>query len=1071
MILTKIKLINWHLFTNETITLKGNTLLSGENGTGKSTLVDALYYLLSGGDDKHFNHAANQNAKRTLETYMRCKTGVENKEYLRNEANLISHIAVEYYSPKTSESFVLGVVLELQKGNSKPKPYFYFIDRYQINEEDYISNNIISNYNTLKKNIKNLESLETNGVKKRREAIARDIFKLESSDKYFDLLAKAIAFKPIEEVNSFVNSFLLSEKNIDLETLRLDMRNYKEIHESLVREENKINCLNEFIDNTIKYETNRVDIEYLYALLEKANIQNLNNKINKNKDLISSIKLEVSQNTNKKNDLNSNITEVNKEIALLEANEIFKALNIKKDKLSKDEEKYKEVLSKISYYDDLVRKEDIVRKKISSKNIFLNSYLAKDYIKFISEVKSYSEELDSARDSIQELRVETKYKIKENEDKIKELVNKLNSIKKGIKPYDNNFTTLKETVEKAIKLETGKDITVKPLCEYLEIKEEKQDWANAIEAYLNTQRFDLIVEPKYFNIAVKTYEEIKSHTNIYGIGIVDVAKINDVETNEASVFNALEINNNYALRYAKFLLNNVICAESIEDLNKHKISITRTCMLYKNYSARALNKKLYESPYIGRDALRRQEERLNSELEEINKVQSKLREEYNRCDEAIQILSKSKVDTIKEMDNFWSSESTLKDNILRLKEEIKHDEASHDLLELSNQINEKKDRVKALHSEVSSLEHSINELTRREGSLESDIKQYTNSLEISENNYNRYITLIKADESKYLVYLNKEKEYSHNDSLSYTRISDDLRSKEASNNQMRTGIIRGMQKYSNSYRSELVAQIENAEDFINEYYRIKNNNVTEYTERSKQAFEKCEDGFRSVFLSGLRSNILEAQEQIKKLNKSLDKHPFGRDKEKYQFVFKASNDLEDYYRIIMSGDEITGKDLFTETLNEKDSAIILNLFNKIADSDESRETESYLARYLDYRSYMNYDIKVTNDKEEVSFISKTSREKSGGETQTPFYVVIAACFDELMKKSEEACCLVIFDEAFNNMDEGRISDVLEYYKELSIQLFIVVPGVRTYSIAPYMDSVIGIAKSANRLVLFHESGK
>ncbi len=173
----------------------------------------------------------------------------------------------------------------------------------------------------------------------------------------------------------------------------------------------------------------------------------------------------------------------------------------------------------------------------------------------------------------------------------------------------------------------------------------------------------------------------------------------------------------------------------------------------------------------------------------------------------------------------------------------------------------------------------------------------------------------------------------------------------------------------------------------------------------------------------------------------------------------------------MSGEEIIGKDLFTETLNEKDSAIILNLFNEIANSDESRETESYLARYLDYRSYMNYDIKVTNDKEEVSFISKTSREKSGGETQTPFYVVIAACFDELMKKNEEACCLVIFDEAFNNMDEGRISDVLEYYKELSIQLFIVVPGVRTYSIAPYMDSVIGIAKSGNRLILFHESGK
>ncbi len=1071
MILTKIKLINWHLFTNETIILKGNTLLSGENGTGKSTLVDALYYLLSGGDDKHFNHAANQNAKRTLETYMRCKTGVENKEYLRNEANLITHIAVEYYSSETGESFVLGVVLELQKGNSKPKPYFYFVDKYQINEEDYISNHIISNYNTLKKNINNLESLETNGVKKRREAIARDIFKLKSSDKYFDLLSKAIAFKPIEEVNSFVNSFLLSEKNIDLETLRLDMRNYKEIHESLVREENKIKCLNEFIDNTIKYETNRTDIEFLRVLLEKSRIQNLNNKINKNKDFISSIKLEVSQNINKKDNLNLYIKEINSEIVLLEANEIFKVLKNKKENLLKDEEKYKDVLSKISYYDDLVRKEDIVRKKISSKNIFLNSYLAKDYLKFIDEVRDYNSELDSEKESIRELKAETKYKIQENENKIKELDNKLNFIKKGIKPYDNNFIYLKEAVEKAIKDETGKEIAVKPLCEYLEIKESKSDWANALEAYLNTQRFDLIVEPKYFNIAVKTYEEIKNRTNIYGIGIVDIAKINDVETNEASLFNVLEINNNYALRYAKFLLNNVICADNIEDLNKHKISITRTCMLYKNYSARALNKKLYESPYIGRDALRRQEERLNSELEEIKKVQSELREKSNRYEEDITILSKSKVDTIKEMDNLWSIESTLNDNILRLKEEIKHAESSHDLFELSNQIEEKEDKVNALQKEVLSLENRIIELNKQEGSLESDIRKDSEELVKFENDYNSNIILIKADESKYLVYLNKEKEYTYNDSLSYTRISDDLKSKEASNTQMRTGIVRGMQKYSNSYKQELVAQIENAEDFIKEYYRIKNNNVTTYTERSKQAFEKCEDGFRNVFLSGLRSNILEAQEQIKKLNKSLDKHPFGRDKEKYQFVYKASSDLEDYYRIIMSGEEIIGKDLFTETLNEKDRAIILNLFNEIANSDESRETESYLARYLDYRSYMNYDIKVTNDKEEVSFISKTSREKSGGETQTPFYVVIAACFDELMKKNEEACCLVIFDEAFNNMDEGRISDVLEYYKELSIQLFIVVPGVRTYSIAPYMDSVIGIAKSGNRLILFHESGK
>ncbi|NLB85340.1 MAG: AAA family ATPase, partial [Acholeplasmataceae bacterium] len=34
--LTKIKLINWHLFSNQTIEINNNTLISGENGSGKS---------------------------------------------------------------------------------------------------------------------------------------------------------------------------------------------------------------------------------------------------------------------------------------------------------------------------------------------------------------------------------------------------------------------------------------------------------------------------------------------------------------------------------------------------------------------------------------------------------------------------------------------------------------------------------------------------------------------------------------------------------------------------------------------------------------------------------------------------------------------------------------------------------------------------------------------------------------------------------------------------------------------------------------------------------------------------
>ena len=121
-------------------------------------------------------------------------------------------------------------------------------------------------------------------------------------------------------------------------------------------------------------------------------------------------------------------------------------------------------------------------------------------------------------------------------------------------------------------------------------------------------------------------------------------------------------------------------------------------------------------------------------------------------------------------------------------------------------------------------------------------------------------------------------------------------------------------------------------------------------------------------------------------------------------------------------------------------------------------------RYLDYRNYMNYDIKITNKYGDESYFSKINREKSGGETQTPFYIVMASCFDELMNKDSnkvESTCQVVFDEAFNNMDESRIKSLMEFYKKLNIQIVIIVPSNRISAISPYMDTLVGITKVNN----------
>ena len=66
--LTRIKLVNWHYFGNETIDVNGSFLLSGENASGKSTILDAIQLILTT-NTRRFNPAANEKSKRDLKGY------------------------------------------------------------------------------------------------------------------------------------------------------------------------------------------------------------------------------------------------------------------------------------------------------------------------------------------------------------------------------------------------------------------------------------------------------------------------------------------------------------------------------------------------------------------------------------------------------------------------------------------------------------------------------------------------------------------------------------------------------------------------------------------------------------------------------------------------------------------------------------------------------------------------------------------------------------------------------------------------------------------------------------------
>ena len=110
-------------------------------------------------------------------------------------------------------------------------------------------------------------------------------------------------------------------------------------------------------------------------------------------------------------------------------------------------------------------------------------------------------------------------------------------------------------------------VEVKPLCEYLEVTDES--WRQAIEGYLNTQRFDLIIEPVYFQKAMQIYEQYKAEHHIFGVGIVNVIPLQKYsQTAENSLAQFVTSYNSYAKNYANMILNKVHCVEHVEDLTQ-----------------------------------------------------------------------------------------------------------------------------------------------------------------------------------------------------------------------------------------------------------------------------------------------------------------------------------------------------------------------------------------------------------------------------------------------------------------------------------------------------------------------
>ena len=126
---------------------------------------------------------------------------------------------------------------------------------------------------------------------------------------------------------------------------------------------------------------------------------------------------------------------------------------------------------------------------------------------------------------------------------------------------------------------------------------------------------------------------------------------------------------------------------------------------------------------------------------------------------------------------------------------------------------------------------------------------------------------------------------------------------------------------------------------------------------------------------------------------------------------------------------------------------------------------------MDYRTYLDYDIKVTNTVSgQQAYLSRVSRDSSGGENQAPFYVAICASLLQIYQKSENSIRLVLLDEAFSKMTSDRIRPMMELFHRLQLQVLLISTVEKSTAIQPYCDIPIPSCATAMPMPLRRSTG-
>jgi len=1049
--MTRVQLINWHYFENERISFHGSTLISGENTAGKSTILDAIQLVLTT-NTRRFNVAANEKGKRDLRGYVRCKIGNVGEAYLRKGA-VPANVALEFYEEKGDRYFVLGVHM-LSRDEESPVTTRWYIEECRLEDLSFMAGERAALAEEFRAKNRKISYIDQKNA-------AQDRFKRRLGnldDKFFDIIPKSLAFKPMDNVKEFINKFVLSEAQVDVVSLRENIETLSELENILDRSRRQQGALEKILGKYDEIEEKDRSILVNDILLKIANrdamhldVENLEKKIRIKSQSVESNRGFLEEMGKQIKDLENQVLAISIDIEATHSNALLQQARSRIEKLEEEIGQKKEGEKKLqeqvrllmNYLRDLERLDYKPVKRTQAEQIG-KAADREEKAKTVERLEAFDAK---EQNEIQKTCVILTADMDRLSDEINDCQERLKKLEKRVLPYPEYAQKLKEMVEKEF-VRKGISSSVYFLSELLEITDMK--WSNAIEGYLNTQKFYLVVEPEYYPAALEVYD--KNRKNIHTAGIINSRKLpTGQEAEPDSLAYVVKSDNRYAKAYANYILGRVKRCTDVHELERHSIAMTPECMLYQGYVVRHLNPRDYENPFIGQYAYRTQIENVRKEIEEKTRRRSELRQEIQLYTAVLESAKKVNLGIMKLYLYVPESLHSLQEQMVSAKAELKEAQSDPTLIELNLKLDARKKELDVKKEEKERLsEENIR--------LENQIDAHRNEMQERKKEYDILRTELEEQADRDgVVYKEAEDKYRQNRKSKSAQViavnfapqrSQLLREREELLDG-RKGLKELQMRFNQEFTLDFMLGLVNISEYREALQKLKGVEIVRFEEKLKLAREDCEQIFRSDFLSRMKENIESARNEFRSLNKALDSIYYGDDS--YRFKISFDKNKEGLYRMITSENNYEGINLWTSAFEEEYKEEMADLFDKLMAKDDNGK--KIVEEYTDYRSYLDYDIEIHKRDGSIQRFSDIYGEKSGSETQVPYYVAIAASFYQLYRYGN-SIRIMLLDEAFDKMDDERIQSMMEFFNGLGLQVILATPPAKIEVIGEQVGTVL-----------------